>query len=94
VKIKAANYRAVRALQDSCWHERVAILWEEDDALTPDREGAGAAFERIVGQSDRVLSVARHVDLGDCSMTLFTNGWVLGLDCSGGFVGRLCEVFE
>ena len=73
------------------WADRVLILWQEDDALPPDREMANGAFRRITGEDPERASKA-SVDYGDSGMFLKDFGWVLGWSCEGGFVGVVVRV--
>jgi hypothetical protein len=77
----------------SDWHERVLVLWEEDDATLsdPSAEKPEAALARIGGLNQAVLFRCR-LDMRepegcDYWLELYEGGWVLGHTPSGGFVG-------
>lgn len=84
--------RAFREKEDSLndWHERIVILWEEDDAKPPDREMADGAFKRIFGRAPDKKVIRAH-DGGDWYATLLPRGRVIGYSFQGGFVGILAS---
>jgi len=79
------------------WHDRILVLWEEDDATrgqdweNDGHENADRAFERITGHDPSVLSVLEAVDWGDAGGSLHRGGWVLGWSCEGGSVGVVVD---
>ena len=68
------------------WQDRIAILWEEDDARTPDRERGSTAFCRMRDSFATMKIVARK-DWGDSVAILYEDGWVDGGSCGLDWVG-------
>lgn len=80
------------------WVDRVLVLWEEDDARPPDREGPNQALRRMSGlwgpvDAAREEPTAR-VDVDDQTFALYRGGWVKGYSCGLGFVGVVVEEVE
>lgn len=78
------------------WHDRVLVLWEEDDALRddPSAEHIAGAWERHVGHPYNERS--RHArgplaewDGGDSGETVYEGGWVIGWTPDGNYLGRV-----
>lgn len=72
------------------WHERVLVLWTEDDATRhcEGHETPAAAFERITGQSSRHSAAVAEFGMDtDYGYRLFEGGWVIGEAYDGGRVG-------
>lgn len=78
------------------WHDRVIVLWEEDDALRsdPTAEHIAQAWERHVGHPYNERS--RHErgplaewDGGDSGETVYEGGWVIGWTPDGSYLGRV-----
>lgn len=74
------------------WHDRIVVLWREDDARPPDRETSYPAFERIFGSAPHKASSISQYDGGDWFAALFDGGRVLGYSFEGGFVGIVAEL--
>jgi len=85
------------------WHERVVVLWTEDECLRNDDTaehldsgpfssvlGPGA-FMRITGHARPQFYLA-EADLGDTFMYLYEGGWVAIEAYNGTGVGVLVEV--
>lgn len=90
-RVRRATYREAPSLD---WWNRVVVVWEEDDALVPDREKVHQAFARICGSAwSRDTALARH-DGGDTISVLHPGGWVTGACCGLGFVGVVAVVLE
>lgn len=76
----------------SDWYNRVVVVWEEDDAMVPDREMGTAAFARIAGTSTMRGGNIDEYDGGDTIMTLYRGGWVRGASCGLAFVGHVAKI--
>lgn len=74
------------------WHRHVLILWDEDDALVPDRERTREALVRISGLAVYNDPIDRKVE-GDTSFALYSSGWIEGNSCGLGWVGVLVDTF-
>jgi hypothetical protein len=74
------------------WDEKCLILFEEDDALTPDRETSNDAYKRLSGNLFGLAKAVLRIDEGDCITTFFSDGWFVGSDCGLGFVGMVIEM--
>lgn len=69
----------------------IVILWEEDDALVPDKERGWEAFARM---APRGLNYKHHdlsFDGGDVSYYFYRNGWVRIHSYEGEAIGVLVE---
>lgn len=83
---------------DRLWHDRVLVVWEEDDARSPDRERNKDALRRISGRFGFIdPDKEAHLlcaDVDDTTHYLYRGGWVLGWSCGLGFVGVLVKETE
>ena len=80
------------------WHDRVLILWEEDEYTRndPDHEGINKAFLRITGiDCNREKPIAIFGEDSDYAFYLYRCGWVRICAYDGGKVGALAAlIFE
>lgn len=87
---KRPTHRQVPDNDNVPWQQRVLVLWDEDDALTPDRERGATALRRFAGPY--VGDALARVDEGDTTYRLYPGGWVLGCSCGLDFVGVVVGV--
>lgn len=76
------------------WHERILILWTEDDATRhcKGHETAESAFKRITGLHHDLDTVLDICDMGDGTAYLYRGGWVREAWYDGGRVGVVVRV--
>lgn len=71
------------------WHERVLVVWIEDDATEhcEGYEGPNAAFERLTGYQLFKNPYKQAIDLGDCTLYLHSYGWTICYTPDGAQIG-------
>lgn len=76
------------------WHERILILWTEDDATRwcEGHEFCEAAFKRITRLDSHADAVLATHDMGDGAAYLYRGGWVREAWYDGGRVGVVVRV--
>lgn len=75
---------------DSNWRDHCVMIWQEDDALVPDKEHTNNAFERISALS--LTSMPFHeIDEIDQFVYFYSGGWVRVINYEGGWVGIMIE---
>jgi len=73
------------------WQDHIIIIWEQDDAPTPDKEVAPAALRRLMGIKHPRLE-AKIVDEYDNGTTfLYQEGWVMRVYPEGSSIGIIYQ---
>lgn len=72
-------------MTEPTWATRGArrLVWEEDDAMTWDREKIEGAWQRLFGERLDIRSAAAKYDAGDAVFYLFPGGRIACSACDG-----------